>query len=334
MENNKNSNIIQTLLKRDFKHTLLRIFIVLIISEIFIKNLPDKYLLKSVGSLYIYVILETILYAFHHRKRKSSFEESFKSYVKCILIFILSIIGVKIVYPDTSAPSQNQEEDSRTEFEDSIVEEKPDDYVDFNDENSYVDLGLPSGTLWAKCNLGANQISGLGDYYAWGEIMPKQYYGEYHEWENYIDFYSDTTYKFTNNKNSTISKYNDNDRLTTLLPEDDAATVNLGTNWRMPTIKEFEELRQHTLRKYVEIKGVQGIELKGPNGNTIFFPANGYQRGNVVEFSGERCYYWSSTRSKIYHFYAYYIEMSKEETNIHSILRYDGYTIRPVRVKN
>ena len=110
-----------------------------------------------------------------------------------------------------------------------------DDYV-------YVDLGLPSGLLWATCNVGADNPEDYGDYFAWGETQPK-------------DTYNWSTYQYCNGSYNTLTKYCSNssfgyngftDDLTTLLPEDDAATANWGSHWRMPTEEEWQELYRNT----------------------------------------------------------------------------------------
>ena len=92
-----------------------------------------------------------------------------------------------------------------------------------------VDLGLPSGTLWATCNVGATNPEGYGDYFAWGETANKEKY----KWSTYFD---------TNNFGKTYTKYYNNGGKTVLDPEDDAAHVNWGGSWRMPTKAEWQEL--------------------------------------------------------------------------------------------
>lgn len=102
-------------------------------------------------------------------------------------------------------------------------------YVSHDDEHEYIDLGLPSGTLWATMNIGASSPEDYGDYFAWGETAPK-------------DVYDWSTYKWCNGSSNTLTKYCFNssygnngfvDNLTELDPEDDAATVNWGQDWRM-----------------------------------------------------------------------------------------------------
>ena len=103
--------------------------------------------------------------------------------------------------------------------------------------NGAVDLGLPSGTLWADRNIGANSPEGYGDYFAWGETRPKSEYN----W---------STYKYCKGSDKTITKYCDDssygtvDNKTVLEPSDDAATANWGSNWRMPTHGEQVELNE------------------------------------------------------------------------------------------
>lgn len=139
------------------------------------------------------------------------------------------------------------------------------------DGHEYVDLGLPSGTLWATCNLGASQPYEAGKYYAWGEVEEKEDYS----WE---------TYKWCQGSDSTLTKYNlrekngVEDNKTTLDPEDDAATVNWGENWQMPTvedIKELYELNRWWVDNY-KGTGVSGCMYLGKNGKKLFIPVTGH----------------------------------------------------------
>ncbi len=111
--------------------------------------------------------------------------------------------------------------------------------------HTYVDLGLPSGLKWATCNIGANKPWEYGNYYAWGEIEPKEVYN----W---------STYKWGVEN---MTKYNSKDGLTTLLPEDDAATANWGNEWRMPTSKEQRELQENSYMVWTN--GYNGTDVKG-----------------------------------------------------------------------
>ena len=147
----------------------------------------------------------------------------------------------------------------------------PDEPVTPPDDHEWVDLGLPSGTLWATCNVGANAPEEFGDYFAWGETAPKDYY----DWDNY---------KWCNGNDSTLTKYcNDStygyngfvDNKVELDPEDDAAYVNWGPSWRMPTLNQTQELWQDCTWQWTQVNGVNGRLVTGPNGNTLFMPAAG-----------------------------------------------------------
>ena len=160
-----------------------------------------------------------------------------------------------------------------------------------NDEPAYVDLGLPSGLLWATCNVGADSPEEYGDYFAWGETKPKDTY----DWSNY---------QYCNGSDNTLTKYcNDSDygysgftdNLTTLLPEDDVATANWGSEWRMPTKEEWQELYQNTTHTWTTQDGVNGRLFTASNGNSIFLPAAGYRSVDELYEADHFSYYWSSS---------------------------------------
>ncbi len=149
-----------------------------------------------------------------------------------------------------------------------------------------VDLGLPSGLKWASFNLGAAAPEGVGDFFAWGEILPKQYYG----WDNY---------KWGTNK--ALTKYNSDsslgtvDNLRELEASDDAANALLGGEWRMPTHSEQEELRNHCNWTVTTVNGVDGYLVSSKsNSNNIFLPITGSACGNEIIDTDEG-YYWSSS---------------------------------------
>ena len=186
----------------------------------------------------------------------------------------------------------------------------------------YVDLGLPSGLLWATCNVGAETSEGWGNYYAWGETQPKE-------------TYSWNTYQHCNGSSSTLTKYTGSDGMTTLLPEDDAATANWGSEWRMPTYDEWNELSDNTTKTWITQNGVYGILFTASNGNTLFMPCAGTSDWNsLYDLSGD---YWSSSLNMTHPSYA-------KEANIDmSAVAYDemdegnrfrGIPVRAVRCKN
>ena len=167
--------------------------------------------------------------------------------------------------------------------------------------HAWVDLGLPSGTKWATCNVGANSPEEYGDYFAWGETEPKDYY----DW---------STYKWCNGSSDTMTKYcihseygynGFTDGLTELLPEDDAATANWGSPWHMPTRAQQDELREYCTREWTQLHGVNGTLVTGPNGNTVFLPAAGCRWNEDLNDAGSYGYYWSGSLSTSYGYSAY-----------------------------
>jgi hypothetical protein len=179
----------------------------------------------------------------------------------------------------------------------------------------YVDLGLPSGTKWATCNLGASKPSECGDYYAWGETEPKTEY----TW---------ATYKWGTEDNQT--KYNATDGKTTLDPEDDAATVKLGSSWRMPTFDEIMELLNHCTWTWTTQDGKNGYEVKGTNGNSIFVPAAGSRIGSELYDAGIWGDYWSSSLDAAYSDIARYLGFESGGHDWDYVDRRYGFTVRPV----
>ena len=147
--------------------------------------------------------------------------------------------------------------------------------------HDYVDLGLPSGTLWATCNVGAEVPEDYGDYYAWGETEPKTTY----DWSTYK--YCEGDYDLLT-KYCSESRYGYNgftDDLYDLQPSDDAATVNWGEGWRMPDGAEGLELLNNCDHRWDSINGVSGLLVIGNNGNTLFLPAAGLK--GVFSYDGE-----------------------------------------------
>ena len=183
------------------------------------------------------------------------------------------------------------------------------------DTKEYVDLGLPSGTLWATCNVGAVSPEEYGDYFAWGETTPKEVYFE-------------STYKWLNGDDFT--KYNDTDGKKELDPEDDAATVNWGSEWKMPNKAQCEELldENYTTIEKTTLNGHTVFKVTSKtNGNSIFLPVAGHMEGRVDYDDGHVAECWSSTLVDKDH--SYYIYCSRMGTD----LRYLGLSVRPVRVQ-
>lgn len=156
--------------------------------------------------------------------------------------------------------------------------------------HNYVDLGLPSGTLWASCNVGATTPEGYGDYFAWGETTSKMSYN----WN---------TYKYCNgNENSLIKYCNDAyygyngfiDNLTVLQTADDAAMTNWGSGWQTPTLNDWRELCNNTTITWKSQNNVRGCMFTSNNGGVLFLPASGEYSNNYLSGDGYDCWYWSS----------------------------------------
>ena len=180
---------------------------------------------------------------------------------------------------------------------------------DATSQQQWVDLGLPSGTLWATMNVGAGSPEESGDHFAWGETEPKEVYN----WENY---------KWCNGSSHTLTKYCDNssygtvDDKTELELEDDAAWVNMGTSWRMPSQEQMEELLDNCTLMNMTRNGVKGQLFIGSNGNTLFLP------------TGEE--YWSRTLAG--QCYAYKLSYLTERWDSSVSYRSNGYAVRAVRM--
>lgn len=193
--------------------------------------------------------------------------------------------------------------------------------------DGYVDLGLPSGLLWATCNLGANAPEEYGNYYAWGETTTKEVYN----W---------STYTYCNGSYNTLTKYCDNssygyngftDNLTTLQAVDDAATAALGNGARMPTADEWRELINTTTVEWTQMNGVGGRKFTAANGNTLFLPAAGYRWGSELDLAGSYGYYWSSSRDADLPFDAWSFDFYPGGQDMSYRSRYDGRSVRAVR---
>ena len=196
--------------------------------------------------------------------------------------------------------------------------------------HDYVDLGL--SVMWSPVNLGATTIGEFGDYYAWGETETKDYFS----WENY---------KYCEGKGSNYNlykytKYGINpqegivDNLTTLEPEDDAAHVQWGGAWRMPTKEEWIELREKCSWNYSAV-GKKGWTATGPNGNSIFFPLAGGKMWNENTSQNYYGFYRSATLGEKYSAYTYIVTFScgdddKAEISWSNGSRVGGISIRPI----
>ena len=178
-----------------------------------------------------------------------------------------------------------------------------------------IDLGLPSGTKWASCNVGATKPEEYGGYYAWGETEEKETY----DWENYI--YCNGTYKTCHNIGSDISgtKY-------------DVAHMKWGGEWRMPTLVQYKELLDNCIKEWTTLNGVKGYKFTSKiNGNNIFFPAGGYCTSDL-RYDGQVVSCWLSTQYSSFIYYAYGIDLnsSNSKWEYYFLTRDRGQNVRPV----
>ena len=202
-------------------------------------------------------------------------------------------------------------------------------YVSHDDGHDYIDLGLPSGTLWATTNVGANAPEEYGDYFAWGETEPKDYY----DW---------STYKWCMGSNTTMTKYCDNssygyngfvDNKTELDPEDDAATAAWGAEWRMPSRVQMQELYYNCTSEWITRNGVWGhLFTSYINGASLFLPAAGYRGGSSLYLSSSYGYYWSRTLRSGGPNDAYFLNLYSGYVGWLNYGRYYGQSVRAVRV--
>lgn len=196
------------------------------------------------------------------------------------------------------------------------------------DKVEYVDLGLPSGNLWAKCNLGASAPEAYGDYYAWGEVEPKQEYTKSnHKW-----------YK-EGAPSLGFTKYNNEDGKMTLEDEDDAVIQKLGNGWRTPTLADFRELTNQKLTtiKKTTLNGVAGYQITSKkNGKSIFIPFAGFKRDKpqTREISADEEVAVCMTNLRriddmVYN--AWSFAFQNDRIGRYGKLRPDGISIRPVK---
>ena len=185
-----------------------------------------------------------------------------------------------------------------------------------------VDLGL--SVKWASWNIGASRPEGHGAYFAWGETEPK--------WD-----YSWSTYKWCNGRSNTQTKYNTYssygtvDNKTVLDFADDAARINWGGTWRMPTDAEWTELKTKCTWTLTSQNGVNGRKVTGPNGNSIFLPTAGYRNGTYLSDAGLFGLYWSSSLSTGRPDSAWYVFFYSDLVGrLNYLDRYYGHSVRPV----
>ena len=242
------------------------------------------------------------------------------------LFVLLMVSGIQTAWAQKMVV--NKTDGTRVEFKVSEVsdvtfleEEEP------ADEHEWVDLGLPSGTKWATCNVGASSPEEYGDYFAWGETEPK-------------DSYSWSNYRWCNGSYNTMTKYcihsdygnnGFTDNKTVLDPEDDAATANWGEPWHMPTMEQMQEVYDNCSRQWTLVNGVNGILVTGPNGGQVFLPAAGYRWFDDLIDEGSYGNYWPSSLFPYNSGYACDLGFGSSIWGWSICYRYYGQSVRAVR---
>lgn len=191
----------------------------------------------------------------------------------------------------------------------------------------WVDMGLPSGLLWASYNVGATSPEDYGNHYAWGDTTAK-------------DIFNVSTYPYAKGSYDQLTKYCDDarwgyhafsDDITTLLPDDDVAS-HMGEGARTPSKKEWEELMQNTTSVWTTQNGVCGRRFTSANGNSIFLPAAGQRWDGEHSYVNEDGYYWSSSLVQDSPNGAWYFFFNADKQSIYSSGgRGNGFTVRAVR---
>lgn len=194
-------------------------------------------------------------------------------------------------------------------------------------QDDWVDLGLPSGLLWATRNVGASSPTDYGNYYAWGETTTKSSYF-LSDYQYYILDSADRGYtKYCTRSSSGYNGFTDS--LTVLQSVDDAATANYGG--RTPTLKDWKELYNNTTKRMDTIDGVYGKVFTGPNGNSIFLPAAGSWYGDSHDNQGHCGYYWSASLNIDDPSTSYYFNTNNSGTYDFANVRHDGLSVRAVQ---
>ena len=202
--------------------------------------------------------------------------------------------------------------------------------IGYENGHEYVDLGL--SVKWATMNVGADAPQDAGDYYAWGELEPKEVYN----WVTYtFRTDGDTVYDVQLSKYNTKKNHGTVDKITSLLRVDDVANVKWGSYWRYPTIAEIEELmdEDNCTWTWTTLKGVEGYKVKskkkGYKRSYIFIPATGARVDSGFDEKETGGLYWSSTLIEA--FYACTLTITPDAISAYSASeRFMGIPVRPV----
>lgn len=252
---------------------------------------------------------------------KDNFKQMKTNKFVSFLMMLMFVLGTTVAL--TSCGDEDDpkmDEGDNTEVPDK---DKESDKSEIHNGHEAIDLGL--SVKWATMNIGATTPEGYGDYFAWGETRAKTTYN----WE---------TYRWCNGSDKTLTKYCTSstngtvDNKSTLDPEDDAAHVNWGGSWRIPTYEELRELRNNCTWTWTTQNGVNGYEVTSKtNGNSIFLPAAGYIGNSGLSNAGSLGEYWSSLVNKGFLSFAEYLQYNSKSVDMDFYgRRFYGMSVRAV----
>ena len=181
-----------------------------------------------------------------------------------------------------------------------------------NNHPHMIDLGLPSGTKWACCNVGASKPEDYGGYFAWGETEEKDYY----DWSTYT--HCDGTEGTCHDIGKDIAG-----------TQYDAATATWGSSWAMPCFDQVKELLDNCTSEWTAENGVNGYRFTGPNGVSVFLPASGGRLNDELVYDDQGLY-WSSTHTKSEMVYGFGFTFYRWGVNKGGLSRNVGQSVRPV----
>ena len=240
--------------------------------------------------------------------------------MKKYLYFLSVILSMAMVFPLVSCGSDDDDDDGVPDSK-SVYLTCPD-----NKHPHMIDLGLPSGTKWACCNVGATTPEGYGSYYAWGETEEKEVFNEMtYQFVTGTDKYGDGWYDLESEVWQLIGSE-------IAGTEYDVAHVKWRGSWVMPSLDQIEELLDNCISEWVTENGVKGTRFTGSNGGSIFLPAAGERWQDELNFTGFWGIYWSSTQdpSEVCAAYTLRIRSDGAYSSSHELWRWYGSTVRPV----
>lgn len=196
--------------------------------------------------------------------------------------------------------------------------------------HEWQDLGLPSHTLWARTNIGAESPEEYGDYFSWGEVEKKNVFSlDKYKYNQDTEGFT----KYVPKSQKSFGYKNFSDDKTELMPSDDAAHVIWGTGWRIPSYEQMKELVTCCTWVWDELDGKKGYKVYGPNGQHIFIPAAGFRTGTRQMGVGNDAYLWFRNLYSPMPSRSWSLYLNESAHYMSNSTRSDGQSIRPVRVE-